>query len=89
MLLYIYIYLQVVAQEGYMAIVPILNYGQRTGVTTLKKLVHHLCGIYDAFKPTIDAWVNDNMTPENAAVVMGWLNLLHDVCSLVDVAPDD
>lgn len=66
-----------------------LDYGRRTGVTTLRKVAKSLCGLYDAFRPAIDNWVRERMSPEDRDVVLGWLGLLTTVCLILGNTPDD
>lgn len=65
------------------------TYGKRTGVTTLKKLVKLVCDLYDTFRPHIIAWVDNQMSPEDATAVKAWLDALTTVCLVITQTPDD
>lgn len=67
-----------------------MPYNKRTGVTTVIKVVKHLCGIYDVFSPKIIAWVNaSSISTSDKAMVIAWLGNATTVCSLLRTIPDD
>jgi hypothetical protein len=72
-----------------MPVTPLAGYGKRTGVTTLKKLIQSLCTLYDHFRPSIEAWIDTNMTFPNTTTVKTWLAALSDICFIVGGTADD
>lgn len=73
-----------------MPIIPDLDYGRRTGVTSLKRQVVALCKLYEAFKPLIDLWVTATFTDtSDLAKVRTLLDSLVLACNIIKTAPDD
>lgn len=72
-----------------MPIVPIANYGKRTGVTTLKKLVLALCDLYNKYKPSIDAWIDANVDFPTNVTVKANLADMQVACNIIRIIPDD
>ena len=67
-----------------------MPYNKRTGVTTLIKVVGHLCGLYDVFSPKLIVWVNaSSLDSSQKLVVTNWLGAASTVCALIKLIPDD
>lgn len=72
-----------------MPVTPILGYGKRTGVTTLKKAVVALCNLWDKYKQPIKDWIQTNTTEEKAASVIAALDDMQVACDIIRIIPDD
>jgi len=64
-------------------------YGSKTGVTTVIKLVKHLCRIFLIYEAKIIAWADGNMSPTDAATFKAWIATTKAVCTLLLSTPDD
>lgn len=65
------------------------EYGARTGVTTLIKVVRALCRLYLTYSAKINAWVNTAIPSGDRATVLAWLAGIAAVCAILEAATDD
>jgi len=66
-----------------------VRYGKRTGWSKLRWLMRQLCRLYRTFSGTIDAWAQQNLSPEGYTTFKTFTAMIGPVCVLIDSIPDD
>lgn len=67
-----------------------ITYGKRTGVTTMVRVVRHLCHLFLTFEVKITAWINASaLSSSDKAICTAWIATTKVVCTLFNSIPDD
>lgn len=63
---------------------PFFNYGSKNGMSTIVKLIKHICRVYLAYTAAIQTFINSSsLTTEQKAQVIDWLEAGVTVCGLI------